>query len=112
MKARPSLYTGDPVHDLDVSILQDHILDPVFGIKDPKKDPRVRFIGGIRGLEALEQASEETGGVAFAMYPTSMDELLSVADAGRLMPPKGFSSTVSDGKAFCPGFSYLKYKEM
>ena len=88
MKARPSLYTGDPVHDLDVSILQDHILDPVFGIKDPKKDPRVRFIGGIRGLEALEQASEETGGVAFAMYPTSMDELLSVADAGRLMPPK------------------------
>ena len=78
----------DSVRDLDVSILQDHILDPVFGIKDPKKDPRVRFIGGIRGLEALEQASEETGGVAFAMYPTSMDELLSVADAGRLMPPK------------------------
>ena len=88
MKARPSLYTGDPVHDLDVSILQDHILEPVFGIKDPKKDSRIRFIGGIRGLEALELASEETGGVAFAMYPTSMDELLSVADAGRLMPPK------------------------
>ena len=88
MKARPSLYTGDPVHDLDVSILQDHILEPVFGIKDPKKDPLIRFIGGIRGLEALELASEETGGVAFAMYPTSMDELLSVADAGRLMPPK------------------------
>ena len=88
MKARPSLFTGDPVNDLDVSILQDHILKPVFGINDPKKDPRIRFIGGIRGLDALEQAAKETGGVAFAMFPTSMDELLSVADAGRLMPPK------------------------
>lgn len=88
MNARPALFTGDPVGDLDVSVLQDHILEPVFGIKDPKKDPRIRFIGGIRGLEALEQAAKESGGVAFSMYPTSMDELLSVADAGRLMPPK------------------------
>ena len=87
MKADPSLFTGDPVNDLDVSILQDHILEPVFGIRDPKKDPRLSFIGGIRGLKALEQAVQ-TGGAAFAMYPTSMDELLSVADAGRLMPPK------------------------
>lgn len=88
MKARPSVFTGDPVHDLDVSILQEHILEPVFGITDPKKDPRIRFVGGIRGLNALEEASKESGCVAFAMYPTSMDELLSVADAGRLMPPK------------------------
>lgn len=88
MKARPSVFTGDPVRDLDVSILQEHILEPIFGITDPKKDPRIRFIGGIRGLEALEQITKETGSVAFAMYPTSMDELLSVADAGRLMPPK------------------------
>ena len=94
-ESRPKVYIETygcqmNVNDSEVilSILQDHILEPVFGIKDPKKDPRIRFIGGIRGLEALEQASEETGGVAFAMYPTSMDELLSVADAGRLMPPK------------------------
>lgn len=88
MKASPTVFTGDPVRDLDVSILQEHILEPVFGITDPKKDPRIRFVGGIRGLNVLEQASKKTGCVAFAMYPTSMDELLSVADAGRLMPPK------------------------
>lgn len=88
MKARHSVFTGDPVRDLDVSVLQEHILEPIFGITDPKKDPRIRFIGGIRGLETLEQITKETGSVAFAMYPTSMDELLSVADAGRLMPPK------------------------
>ena len=71
-----------------MSILQDHILAPVFGITDPKTDPRIRFIGGIRGLGALEEAADASDGIAFSMYPTSMDELLSVADAGMLMPPK------------------------
>lgn len=88
MTAAPSLFTGDPVKDLDVSVLQDHILDAGFGIKEPKSDPRIRFIGGIRGPKALEEAADETDGVAFAMYPTSMEELLAVADAGLLMPPK------------------------
>lgn len=84
----PELMSDDPVKGLDVSILQDHILAPVFGITDPKTDPRIRFIGGIRGLGALEEAADASDGIAFSMYPTSMDELLSVADAGMLMPPK------------------------
>lgn len=84
----PKLISDDPVKGLDVSILQDHILAPVFGINDPKTDPRIRFIGGIRGLGALEETADASDGMAFSMYPTSMDELLSVADAGMLMPPK------------------------
>ena len=86
---RKELYTDDPVDGLDVSILQNHILEPLLGIRDPKVDPRLQFVGGIRGLEELVRL---TGGdirkVAFAMYPTSMEELLAVADSGRLMPPK------------------------
>ena len=88
LTASPALYSDDPVRGLDVSILQEYILAPVFGIKDPKTDPRIRFIGGIRGLKALEEAADESDGFAFSIYPTSMDELLSVADAGMLMPPK------------------------
>ena len=83
------LTTGaDPVKALDVSILQDQVLEPLFGIQDPKTDERIAFVGGIRGLDALKVMADKTGGVAFSMYPTSMDELLSVADAGLLMPPK------------------------
>ncbi len=78
----------DPVKCLDVSILQDMILEPLLGIRDPKTDSRIRFMGGIRGLKALQEAADSAGGIAFSMYPTSMDELLSVADAGLLMPPK------------------------
>lgn len=89
LEAHDSLYTGDPVSDLDVSILQNVVLDPLLGIRDPRTDPRIQFVGGIRGLEELVRLvdeGEET--IAFAMYPTSMDELLAVADSGRLMPPK------------------------
>lgn len=79
----------DPVADLDVSILQDKILAPLFGIHDPRTDPRITFVGGIRGLDELVRLVDEgTEKAAFAMYPTSMDELLAVADSGRLMPPK------------------------
>lgn len=90
LTARQELYTGDPVDDLDVSILQNKILEPVFKIQNPKADPRLRFVGGIRGLEELARLADESGEirVAFAMYPTSMEELLAVADSGRLMPPK------------------------
>lgn len=81
----------DPVMGLDVSLLQNHILEPILGIKDPKTDKRIDFIGGIRGLKELERRCEMQGSnnsVAFAMYPTSIQELFSVADAGKLMPPK------------------------
>lgn len=80
---------GDPVKNLDVSILQDALLDPVLGIKDPRTDERIRFVGGIRGLSELMNAvNDKTMAVAFSMYPTSIQELFAVADAGRLMPPK------------------------
>ncbi len=82
------LCTDDPVKCLDVSVLQDRILEPVLGIHDPKTDSRIHFIGGIRGLEELERSADISGGIAFSMYPTSMEELLRVADAGLLMPPK------------------------
>lgn len=89
LKVNSAFLSDDPVNGLDVSILQDLILDPLLGIKDPKTNPRIRFIGGIRGLETLSKAVDaQKDGAAFSMYPTSMEELLSVADAGRLMPPK------------------------
>ena len=88
LKARPEYMGNDPVDGLDVSILQDHLLDPVLGIGDPRTDKRVDFIGGIRGLKELERRCHEDMKVAFSMYPTSIRELLEVADAGRLMPPK------------------------
>lgn len=81
-------YTGDPVKDLDVSILQDLVLEPIFGIKDPKTDKHIDFVGGIRGLAELERRVHTDMKVAFAMYPTDIRELFDVADAGLLMPPK------------------------
>jgi uncharacterized protein (DUF1015 family) len=78
----------NPVADLDVSVLQDKLLQPVLGITDPKTDGRIDFVGGIRGTEELVRRCEEDCAVAFAMYPTSIAELFAVADAGLLMPPK------------------------
>ena len=80
--------TGDPVADLDVSVLQDELLSPVLGIGDPRTDERIDFVGGIRGLGELERRCSLDMKVAFAMYPTSIGELFAVADAGLLMPPK------------------------
>jgi uncharacterized protein (DUF1015 family) len=80
--------SDDVVENLDVSILQDKLLKPILGIKEPGKDNRIIFVGGIRGLKELEHCVENGFQVAFSMYPTSMQELFSVADAGRLMPPK------------------------
>ena len=88
LSVRNDAKSGDPVEGLDVSVLQREVLTPFFGIEDPRTDSRIEFVGGIRGLEALEKRVEETGGIAFAMYPTSIGELFAVADAGRLMPPK------------------------
>lgn len=78
----------DPVAGLDVSILQEKLLGPVLGITDPRVDGRIDFVGGIRGLSELERRVREDCAAAFAMYPTSIQELFAVADAGRLMPPK------------------------
>ena len=78
----------DPVKSLDVSLLQDYLLGPVLGIGDPRTDSRIDFIGGIRGLAELEKRADSDMKVSFAMYPTSIGELFSVADAGLLMPPK------------------------
>ena len=88
LAARKEIMSGDPVEGLDVSLLQRHLLEPVLGIGDPKTDKRIDFVGGIRGLEELERRVHTDMKVAFAMYPTSIDELFDVADAGKLMPPK------------------------
>lgn len=78
----------DPVKRLDVSLLQDQILFPVLGIEDPRRDKRIDFIGGIRGMKELERRGNTDCDVAFCLYPTAMGELFDVADAGLLMPPK------------------------
>lgn len=80
--------SSDPVEGLDVSLLQRYLLEPVLGILDPRTDERISFVGGIRGLSELEREVDRNGGAAFSLYPTSIGELFSVADAGRLMPPK------------------------
>lgn len=78
---------ADPVAALDVSILQDRILGPLLGIDDPREDPRIQFVGGVRGTGELERRAGSEG-VAFSLHPTGIDQLLAVADAGLLMPPK------------------------
>jgi uncharacterized protein (DUF1015 family) len=87
--AKPdTLATGDPVESLDVAILQNNLLGPVLGIRDPRTDPRIDFVGGIRGLKELERRCAKDAAVAFALYPTSVNELINIADAGKVMPPK------------------------
>ena len=88
LKAKEELLSDDPVESLDVSILQDYLLNPILGIKNLKKDARIDFIGGIRGLKELERRADSDMRVSFSMYPTSIEELFKVADANRLMPPK------------------------
>ncbi|MDO4306252.1 MAG: DUF1015 family protein [Eubacteriales bacterium] len=89
LKAWQDVYEKeDVVGQLDVSILQKKVLSPVLGIDDPRTDQRIRFIGGSHKLSELAQIADETGGVAFAMYPTSMEDLMKIADEGKLMPPK------------------------
>lgn len=78
----------DPVDRLDVSILQNNLLSPILGINDPRTDKRIDFIGGIRGLGELERRVEQGMKVAFSMYPTTIQDLMDIADAGKVMPPK------------------------
>jgi uncharacterized protein (DUF1015 family) len=78
----------NPVGDLDVSILQDNVFGPLLGIMDPRTDKRIDFVGGIRGTDELEKRCRIDSRCAFSMFPTSMSELMGVADSGKLMPPK------------------------
>ena len=86
--AGDSLRKPDPVRELDVAVLQRMILEPVLGITDPRTDERIDFVGGIRGLKELERRCEQDCAAAFSLYPTSVGELFSVAEAGLLMAPK------------------------
>ena len=79
---------NNPVEQLDVSILQNNLLSPILGIDNPKTDERIDFIGGIRGLGELERRTKADMKLAFAMYPTTIEDLMSIADAGEIMPPK------------------------
>lgn len=88
IKIKEQYKSADPVDRLDVSLLQDNLLSDILGINDPRIDNRISFIGGIRGAAELERLVNQFGGVAFLMYPTQMEDLLRVADAGMLMPPK------------------------
>jgi uncharacterized protein (DUF1015 family) len=90
----------DPIERLDVSILQDRILGPILGIDDPRTDERIIFIGGKRGTEELERMVDSgEAAVAFSLFPTTMDDLLAVSDAGEIMPPKStwFEPKLKDG---------------
>lgn len=79
---------NDVVARLDVSILQNNCISPIFGIDDPRTDKRIDFIGGIRGLSELERRCKLDMKIAFSMYPTSLSDLMAIADAGEVMPPK------------------------
>lgn len=100
LTSKPGTYTEDPIGILDVSVLQNNILDELLGINDPRTDKRIDFVGGIRGLGELEK--RVNGGewaVAFSLYPVSIDQLFAIADTGNVMPPKStwFEPKLRDG---------------
>jgi uncharacterized protein (DUF1015 family) len=100
LRIRKDLVPTDPVASLDVSLLQVNLLAPLLGIADPRTDKRIDFVGGMRGLGELERRVQSGEmAVAFAMYPTRMDALMAVADAGQVMPPKStwFEPKLADG---------------
>lgn len=88
LTAKEEIRSNDPVEGLDVSLLQNHLLTSVLNIKDIRTDKRIDFVGGIRGLKELEKRANSDMKLAFSMYPTSINELFDVSDAGKLMPPK------------------------
>lgn len=89
LSPKPGIFDADdPVKSLDAAILQDHLLDPVLNIKDPRTEERIDFVGGIRGVQELERRVKKDMKVAFSMYPTAINDVIKVADSGRVMPPK------------------------
>ncbi|MEO6696957.1 MAG: DUF1015 family protein, partial [Gammaproteobacteria bacterium] len=101
LRIKPQLIpANDPVAQLDVSLLADHLIAPILGITDARRDKRIDFVGGIRGLQELEQrVNAGEVAVAFSLFPTSMDQLMAVADTGEVMPPKStwFEPKLADG---------------
>lgn len=89
LTAKDEIKSKDAVKGLDVSILQDNVLIPILGIGDIRTDKRIDFVGGIRGLGELEKRVDSGEmKVAFAMYPTSIEQLMTIADENKIMPPK------------------------
>jgi uncharacterized protein (DUF1015 family) len=101
LQVKPALLeVSDPVRRLDVSLLSEHLLGPVLGIQDLRRDRRIDFVGGIRGLAELERRVDSGAmAAAFALYPTTLEDLMAVADAGQIMPPKStwFEPKLADG---------------
>ena len=100
LQINPERIPDDPVGRLDVSLLADNLLEPLLGISDPRRDSRIDFVGGIRGLGELERRVDSGEmQVAFSLYPTGMEDLMAVADAGEVMPPKStwFEPKLADG---------------
>lgn len=100
LNINPELVPDDPVASLDVSLLADNLIEPVLGIADQRTDTRIDFVGGIRGLGELEKrVNSGEMALAFSFYPTSMEALMAVADAGEVMPPKStwFEPKLADG---------------
>lgn len=89
LKAKNGIFNpDDPVDRLDVSILQNSLLKPILGIDDPRKSKRIKFIGGIRGLNELERRAKTDMKISFSMYPTTIEDIMAIADSGKIMPPK------------------------
>ncbi|HUC83461.1 MAG TPA: DUF1015 family protein [Flavisolibacter sp.] len=100
LQAKDGTYTNDPIGILDVTILQENILDKILGIQDPRTDKRVDFVGGIRGLAELEKrVNDGEAKVAFSLHPVSIQQLFDIADSGNVMPPKStwFEPKLRDG---------------
>jgi len=97
---RPDLVGDDPVKSLEVSLLADNLIEPLLGVKDQRNDERIDFVGGIRGVRELARRVDSGDwAVAFSLYPTSMEALMAVAEAGEVMPPKStwFEPKLADG---------------
>lgn len=100
LTAKPNTYTNDPIGILDVTILQNNLFDTILGIKDQRTDKRIDFVGGIRGLKALEtRVNSGEMAAAFSLYPVSIQQLFDIADSGNVMPPKStwFEPKLRDG---------------
>lgn len=100
LTAKDTAYTNDPIGVLDVTILQNNVLDKLLGIADPRTDTRIDFVGGIRGLAELEKRVDSGEmAVAFSLHPVSIQQLFDIADSGNVMPPKStwFEPKLRDG---------------